>query len=221
MARHQHGFSLVEVLVALSLTSLLLTSLYSAFGAVARTNTTASKVQRGTQDQRLVSRALHALIANAVPLTEPRNDRAHVLFEGDRSSVRFVTHLPAHAGGGGLYFAEIRAEGEFRGERLRPLTLRFRAAWPTVPFDVPSTETEWSNEVLLEDVESVELEYFGSDDDRRAPSWRYSWQSRERLPKLVRIVVTANEPWPDLVVPLRAQVSEAMPYWHRDTARVR
>ena len=85
MVRRQHGFSLVEVIVALSLMSLLLASLYSAFGAVARTNTAASSVQRDTRDRRLGVNALRALIANAVPLTERRNDRTQVLFDGDRS----------------------------------------------------------------------------------------------------------------------------------------
>ena len=221
MALRQHGFSLVEAIVALSLTSLLLASLYSAFGAVGRTNATASSVQRDTQDRRLALNALRALIENTVPLTERRNDRTQVLLEGDRSSVRFVTHLPAHAGGCGLQFVEIGTEDELRGERRRTLTLRFRAAWPDVPFDAPATDEGWSSELLLEDVERVDLEYFGSDDDRSAPSWRDSWQASESLPKLIRLSVTADETWPDLVVPLRAEVSEAMPYWHRDTERLR
>ena len=151
MVRRQHGFSLVEVIVALSLMSLLLASLYSAFGAVARTNTAASSVQRDTRDRRLGLNALRALIANAVPLTERRNDRTQVLFDGDRSIVRFVTHLPAHAGGGGLQFVEIGARDERYGERRRSLTLRFREAWPDVPFDAPSTDESWSSELLLED----------------------------------------------------------------------
>jgi general secretion pathway protein J len=220
MARHQHGFSLVEVIVALSLTSLLLASLYSAFGVVGRTNVTASSMQRYTQDRRLALDALRTLIANAVPLTEQHRDRAQVLFEGDRSSLRFVTHLPAHAGGGGLQFVEIRAEDELRGKRRRALTLKFRPAWPTVPFDTPSTDENWSSELVLDDIERVDLEYFGSDDDRTAPSWRVSWQAAEGLPKLVRLSVTADEAWPDLVVPLRAEVSESMPYWHRDMDRL-
>jgi general secretion pathway protein J len=218
MARRQRGFSLVEVLVALSLTSLLLTGLYSAFGTVARTSAAASKVQRATQDRRLVTSALRSLLANAVPLTERRGDRTLALFEGDRARARFVSHLPAHAGGGGLYFTEIAVETQLRGERS--LTLQFRPAWPTVPFDAPTTAPEWSTEVLIEDVESVEIEYLGADDARSVKSWRNSWREMEELPRLVRLVVKANEDWPDLVVPLRAEVSEAMPYWHRDTAQV-
>jgi prepilin-type N-terminal cleavage/methylation domain-containing protein len=221
MARLQHGFSLVEAIVALSVTSLLLAGLYSVFGVVARTNTSAAIVQRDTEDRRLAMNALRTLIANAVPLTERRNERALVLFEGDRTSVRFVTHLPAHAGGGGLQFVEIRTEDQWPGERRRSLTLKFRAASPSVPFDTPRTDQNWSSERLLEDVERVELEYFGSDDDRSAPSWRDSWRAGESLPKLIRVSVAANQAWPDLVVPLRAEVSEAMPYWHRDIEQVR
>jgi len=221
MALRQHGFSLVEVIVALSLMSLLLASLYSAFGAVARTNTTTSSMQRDTQDRRLSLSALRALIANAVPLTEGRSDRAQVLFDGDRSSVRFVSHLPAHAGGGGLQFAEIAVEQGTRGDRERALVLKYRAAEPRLPFDVPPTDAGWSTEPLLADVDRVEIEYFGADDERSAPRWRDSWQDSERLPRLIRLGVEADETWPDVVVALRADVSEVMPYWHRDTEQQR
>jgi general secretion pathway protein J len=218
MARPQRGFSLVEVLVALSLTSLLLASLYSALAASGRTVTSTSKAQRITNDQRLISTALRAVIANAVPMTERRADRPLVLFDGHRSSLRLVSHLPAHAGGGGLQFVEIGAKDMLLGQRS--LMLWFRNAWPSVAFETPTHELGWESEALLLKVERLEFEYFGSDDDRGAPNWRDSWRSSERLPTLIRVAVTADEAWPDLVVPLHTEVSEAMPYWHRDIWQV-
>lgn len=213
----QRGFSLFEVLVALSLTSLLLLSLYSTLAVVGRSNRAVAAAQRETQDRRLVSAALRSLLAQAVPLTERRDERTHVLFAGTPSSVRWVTHLPSHAGGGGLQFVEIRADAGRLGRR-NSLRLAFRAAWPETRFDTPATDGGWAEESLLVDVDGVELEYFGAESPGSKPRWHDTWAG-EDLPQLVRLVITGDDAWPPLVAPLRARVSEAMPNWYREPVR--
>ena len=219
MRSHQQAFSLIEVLVVVSIASLLVLGLQGALASIGRASTTVMAVQRNAEDQRLVLNTLRDLLANSVPLIERRDDRVEVLFDGDKIGARFVTHLPAHASGGGLQFVEIRAEDLSASRRSSRLTLFFRAAWPETAFDIALTDAGWSREALVVDVDDVEFQYFGSPDGRSRAAWHDTWRLRERLPQLIRMMVRpVGAAWPDLVVPLRAEVSEAMPHWFRETA---
>jgi general secretion pathway protein J len=60
----------------------------------------------------------------------------------------------------------------------------------------------YGTSLLLKGVEAMELSYFGQYQGEPEAQWREDWKEQTLLPQLVRIRLTGDEQWPDLVVPL-------------------
>jgi general secretion pathway protein J len=209
------GFTLVEVLVGLALTSLIATGLYSALFGIARTARVAAERNHATDTRRLTQRLFHDVLQNAVPFVESARSRTTVLFRGERDRVRFIGHLPAHAAGGGLQLIELHRRNDLRGPAR--IELSFRAAWPTTAFDAPLGEAGWTGETIARGVASLEIEYYGRKTVRARAAWSDEWAVSDELPELIRIRVDTDDgEWPPIVVPLRVGRSAALPAWFRE-----
>jgi general secretion pathway protein J len=160
---------------------------------------------------RLIRSFLREQLSGAVPLTERADDELRVLFEGRRASLRFVGHLPAHRGGGGLQFLELRAEARAGG--TRELVLHHRNAWPDTPFAAHVSDGGWAKRVLVDDLDTLSFRYFGSPEEDSAPVWREDWSGAERLPALIELAVEpdAGPRWPAIVAAVRTRSAAGQP----------
>jgi hypothetical protein len=131
---------------------------------------------------RLVHAFLRRSIEEAAPLTDVIDGERHALFEGRADALRFVGHLPAHRGGGGLHFLDLHMRNGAEGAEL---VLRHRPAWPEATFD--SHGDDWQQHTLIPSVGRVRFRYFGETEDGAVPQWRESWSGVDRLPALVEI----------------------------------
>jgi len=202
MNRRAHGFTLVELLVAITLFSVLATILFGAlrFGTRAAEQGTARL--EWTEEVAVVANFLRSQIAGAEPLEKDEDGKKSVAFEGQPSSVEFVALPPAHLAAGGWHTLDVGLEQE--GGRGR-LVLTWRLVRPDAGEPDAPRRT-----VLLDGVKSVAFGYFGATAAGEDPQWHDHWEDAISLPLLLRLSVEYDNGrhTPDLIVALRAAPPE-------------
>ena len=196
------GFTLVELLVALTLFAIMSALLFGGL----RFGLRAWEVG-GERIDRLatiepVQNLLRRQLSQVILPYSPANVRSQAptsAFIGTSDAVRFIAPLPANTGNSGLYVFSLSAE---RGSAPRKLQLSWRIFRPDT-LHSESFEPE-DESTLLDDVDAVKFSYFGSYDPAQAPQWYESWNSEFGLPQLIRIRISFPPDdlrrWPDLLV---------------------
>lgn len=198
--RKQAGFTLLEVLIATVLFSFILIMLYSSLFSTGH-HWRASEIHtRQNDNKRLILSFIRRVIEQTSPMFQRDAQGSRLLFQGDDSSLIFVTHLPAHHAGSGIYFLKFEAEDDELLLRYTPLT-RDKAMFEDDIF----VEAEAIN--LLTQIKGINLDYFGQDASNAAPAWYDEWNNEARLPELIRfqIITDPDNPWPELLIALRSQ----------------
>jgi general secretion pathway protein J len=200
------GFTLVELLVVLSLMSLIMLAMGGALRGMGQTEQRVDQ-RMGRMDEFRVAVAFIKSVLGNVSARKaeavPASGRPSVMFEGLDQSIAWIGVMPARDGAGGRYFFRLSVAADSRpgpGNGGTALMLRF------VPFELGVNTPNWANadeQVLVERVQSLAIEY----EDRREPTvgWTPTWAPEDRLPEMVRLnIATSQGAWPTLYVPLRA-----------------
>ena len=199
------GFTLLEVLIGLTILGMIMSVLTSSvFTLAAGARSGEERLERIDSD-RQIARFLRNQVSQAYPVTKTAGGDEITNFEGRPDRLTFVGHLPSHRGGGGLNLLSLRTETV--GGR-RHLVLDTSNAWHDRP--TASTRTGVSSRVLIEDVDDLKFGYFGSPADESRARWTDRWSDHDRLPELVRIELrVAGRTWPALVIPVRSRTAQA------------
>lgn len=194
-AGSEAGFTLVELLVALALFSLLATLLFGnvRFGLHAwqKASVSTERFQRSMISRDLLRRMIGNLYPMLVPgdPTQPQID-----FDGGKEAVNFLGYAPTVASGGRFRFRVFI-------ERRRDQADLVMSSTPELAdSDSPMT----AKTLLLSGIERVEFSYFGDSASGQHSQWNDSWIKRSEIPSLVRIRVTTRSDeaqfWPDLII---------------------
>ncbi len=197
------GFTLLELVVAITLMGLVLVMLYSGLRLGMNSWDGGERRAEATQRLRLAQEFLRRQLTQSITVRQATNQVAHqvgggqqstVIFTGQSNEIEFVAPMLAQLGQGGLYRVRIgAADGR--------LWIRWR---PYLPADPDAGEERQT--VLLDGVSNVEWAYFGpeKDNDPQSPSrWHPTWTSTQQRPGLVRLNLHLHgAPWPDLVAAL-------------------
>jgi general secretion pathway protein J len=196
--RAERGFTLVELIVALTLVSLLVVMLFGGlrFGTRAanavdtRTDRTAqlALVYDFMQNELSDARSL----SNTTDSTTPQAAD----FDGEPDSLTFITIPPAYLALGGFHQLHLALQGNAAARRLV-------VTWQQVPRGaIPGAPTSLQPSVILDKVRSVEFGYFGVGDPNLPPQWQSQWVEHSDLPLLVRLRIAWADgaATPDLIV---------------------
>lgn len=200
------GFTLLEVLVALVLLSFLLVMLFGSLYAGAR-NWSAGEVRaRDNDDKRLVLSFIRRIMGETMPMFLADRQGARLMFRGNDASLQFVSRLPAHYAGSGIYFLKLEEDHNELLIRYMPLT-GDKALFGEGDF------VEAEHISLLGNVQTIDLDYYGRDTPDTEPAWHDNWESGNLLPELIRLSIHTHEPdsWPPMVMAIRTHALPGLP----------
>ncbi len=194
------GFTLIELLIVITLLTLMMSVVMGSLRLGARSWDTAQTRLEQANQRFLVQNFLRMTLSQAHAVMQFQaqpTDSKEVAFIGQKNQLQWVAPLPSHQGGG-LHWMTLRLVPDRQGSRW---VMRHRLFHPDVMALDSSIEKE---EVLLEDIESLQMSYFGlAQVTDSIPQWLSEWQQRDTLPDMIRIRVKSSQfEWPELVIAL-------------------
>jgi len=198
------GFTLLEVMLAMTLLSIMVVLLFSSLKIGAESWNKGEKKIAEVNDKAVVYQFFKRHLPAIKPLWDDFSDDERVFsFQGETNKLQFVSIFPASAGRKGLQLFEVIFDKYDQG--LVKVVLS--------PFYPALDEQQWEPEevVLLEQVENFEISYFGKEMGESDGSWVDSWKQRETLPALLKIKITLENQsyWPEMIFALKLATAEA------------
>ncbi len=193
----QRGFTLLEVMIALVILSMIMVATMAALRGLGNTKATITLVTNRLDEVRVVSGFLRNSLGSAMPISvgeagaptfgSPEPSAAY--FQGSSSEVVWVAPLIAGADLGGAFIMQLH----YTDQRVE---LRWHPYRPSA--DAPNWP-EVEPRVLLEDVEGFTIGYLGD----YGGEWLEEWPESQANPVAVRLnIKSRNKYWPELVVRL-------------------
>lgn len=197
------GFTLLEMLIGMTLLGFILALLFSALRLGSR-SWDAGELRAGqTTHLALLQGFLRREMSQVTPYTWKKKADSPLAFAGEPNRLRMVAPLVARLGPGGLYMLSFERLDSRDGKQAG--TLIMRRAIPNADSTDFAPLEQGEAVVLAEGVEAVSFSYYGAADKNAEPAWTDRWENvgtPARLPYLIRMSVKFGNgrSWPDLVV---------------------
>ena len=212
LPRHNGGFSLLEVLLAVMLLALLMAGAYSGIHAAANAMRAGEAAIDRADRLRTAQEFLRHQLTRIMPLAWA-NDQTRgtsYIFEGSKNRMRFVAPMPGYLSRGGPYVETLELVSGHDGLQLRFDDVMLNG------FDIDKAQTRDQDPiVLLDRISSGRFEYRALDEQGKLGNWSSDWSDPATTPLMVRIELTMQPgvqiPWPTLDVPLMLNAGAIRP----------
>ncbi|MEI6746016.1 MAG: prepilin-type N-terminal cleavage/methylation domain-containing protein [Methylococcaceae bacterium] len=198
------GFTLIEVLIAMTMLSLMVVLLFSSLTIGAKSWEQGEKKIADVNEIAVVQQFFNHHLAHATPQWndfDPEKDRVFS-FQGKKKSLQFVAAFPASAERAGLQLFNLELQ-EKNKKRFVNISL--------TPFFPLSEGEEWFQDdiELVRNVQNFELSYFGLNDETGELVWQNEWLNKEQQPRLVKILLEFDDGryLPEMIVALNVDSS--------------
>jgi general secretion pathway protein J len=194
----RRGFTLIEVVIATALLSMVLMGLLTAMRAFARSEARIDERIRIDSDLRVADGFLRGVVATVSPRVRSQAAGAprEIDFIGGAEELRWIGVMPARHGAGGLYRFHLYPRPASGGE---PAALVLEFSPFIVGFEAPLDPSAVQSRVMASPIGGLRFRYL--DDASSEEQWHEAWPHADRLPRRIGLqVVGTTHPWPELVV---------------------
>jgi general secretion pathway protein J len=201
--RRSRGFSLLEVLLAITLLALLLAGAMSGIRAATRAMHSGEQNIERTNRLRVAQEFIRRELGRSLPLAfgQEHGSGANFVFQGENDFLRFVAPMPGHLSRGGPYVQTLELA---RGRNGLQLVFTHNML---NGFDLDKLKPDDGMPVLLLDgIRRGRFEYRKFDDQNELEDWKDDWENPSVLPVMVRIDLEMTPEsglvWPTMEIPL-------------------
>jgi type II secretion system protein J len=174
------AFTLIEIMIAISIFTLVMVAIYSSWSAIMRGSRTGLKAAAEVQRTRIAVRALEESLASAVMYVD--NAKYYHFSSdtsGDHAYITFVARLPMSFPGSGLFQDQDLRRVTFFVKDGNLMLAQSPVLEATKKIGNPYTIA------LAPDVSLFDMEFY----DGVANKWFAEWISTNQLPKMVRVAL--------------------------------
>jgi general secretion pathway protein J len=208
---HSRGFTLVELLLAITLMSILLGLTYTGLRAASRSSERGEVMLAAGGELRASHQFIRRQLNQMLPLPfalDGANDETRVVFEGDAGHIQYVAPMPGYLGAGGPQVQLVELAPGYDGEMVIQFSHSLLQGFEQeLLFDRAPV-------ILLRGVESAGFEFLGRDEEGELTGWTASWDEMDKLPVAVRLDVEfsgdLNLRWPDLLAAVKVDEQAVM-----------
>jgi general secretion pathway protein J len=206
------GFTLVEILLALSLMAMLLALAYGGLRASTRATDKGQAVLEYSGRVRMAHQFVRKQVNQMIPLAFAESqDAERSVFTGDPMKIRYVAPMPGYLGFGGPQVQELAI---VRGENGDALVL----SHALLQGFEEQRLYERAPILLIENIERAEFSFLGRDENGELLPWLSQWDQPETLPDAVALDIEFTEDiyikWPPLTAAVKtdaAALQELLP----------
>lgn len=202
--RQAGGFTLLELLIAMTLLGFILALLFGGMRLASR-SWDAGELRSGHSTHlSLLQGFLRRELSQITPYRWKKKTDTEMAFTGEPARLRFVAPIAARLGPGGLYLVSLE---QVRDSESSQLVMR-RAIPESDSGDFTALDNA-EKVVLAEQVETLTFSYYGAESKDAEPRWSDKWTNPTLPPALIRIRIKFSNArsWPDLVVAPQIDVS--------------
>lgn len=190
--RAQQGFTLLELLISITMLGIILVIIISATRLGYRSVEAGEAKISSLERLRTSLSLINSQIQSQTPLMYEDNGEQKVFFTGSRDSVRFASIYSLWGSRKGNVYVRYSVGTDSRGKL-------FLKATENLVANGNEAET-----LLFDDLDACFFSYFFQDPTEESGSWVEEWTDTLRLPEKMRISLTRLEREFTFIIPLRA-----------------
>lgn len=208
--KNNDGFTLIEVLVALSIMTVIFSLLFGGFSLANKAWDKGIENNIELTNYQASYKLLNQWLSHLYPASI---DDSEYVFQGSSSHVRFTSFMPGYPTRGGLY------EVVFVIEQADDILGATNLVVYRRPYNTDYNNTDFSADqrtVLIKNInDNAAFEFFGTFANEQQPLWSSSWPfeisesltAKQWHPRQIRLKLSGEnfgrQGWPDMVVPIR------------------
>ena len=182
------GFTLIEVLIGMTLLSLMVVLLFSSLAIGAKSWEQGEKKIANINEIAVVQHFFNLHLAHATPQwNDFDSEKERVFsFQGKKDALQFVAGFPASAERSGLQLFNLEVKEKDKKKFINIALTPF--------FPLMEGEDFFHEDIeLVENVTHFELSYFGLSDETGELVWQSEWLNKEQQPRLVKILLELDD----------------------------